>query len=108
MISVVPLSSRAFKIGSRFRASSGAEMTFSTPPSYPRVRSLSSGLAALAILASAACQQAPTSRSPTPSPTLAATPFRACPLGSPPANPQLLVSGQAAPDDLAFDDQGRL
>src|SRR5690348_10550016 len=102
MISVVPLSSSALRIGSRFRASSGAEMTFSTSPSYPRLGALSSAIVMIAI-ACVACQQVPVRPPPTVSPTAALTPLVACPLASPPANPQVLARGQPAPDDLAFD-----
>lgn len=59
-------------------------------------------------MACAACQPAATRPTPTASPTLAVTPLRACPLGSAPANPQVLLSGQPSPDDLAFDNEGRL
>lgn len=62
----------------------------------------------LALAACAGCQQAPTRASPLASPTAASTPLQACPLGPPPRNPQVLVRGQPAPDDLAFDNLGRL
>ena len=62
----------------------------------------------IAAVACAACQQAAIKPTPSASPTVAVTPLRACPLGSPPANPQVLVKSQPSPDDLAFDNEGRL
>ncbi|HEY9288295.1 MAG TPA: hypothetical protein VIT43_09765 [Candidatus Dormibacteraeota bacterium] len=83
-------------------------MTFNTSPSYPRLRSLSSAIAILATVACAACQPAASKPTPSASLSISATPLRACPLGSRPSNPQVLASGQPAPDDLAFDNVGRL
>lgn len=59
-------------------------------------------------IACVGCQQVPVRLSPTASPTAAHTPLVACPLASPPANPQVIARGQPAPDDLAFDNDGQL
>jgi sugar lactone lactonase YvrE len=53
------------------------------------------------------CQQVVIS--PSPSPTVTAGALRPCPLGAPAlAGPEVLRSNLAAPDDLAFDNDGRL
>ena len=61
------------------------------------------------ITASAGCQQAP-KPSPSPSPTASASPpgISACPSTPAPAGPQILAQKLPAPDDLAFDSDGRL
>src|SRR2546422_9088472 len=65
-----------------------------------------STLVMLTIVA-AGCQQGLSSPSPSPNPTAGA--LRPCPLGAPPpAGPQILLSNLPAPDDLAFDNDGRL
>ena len=64
------------------------------------------GLILLTIVA-AGCQQGLISPSQRPSPTPSA--LSRCPAGSPaPAGPQILLSNLPAPDDLAFDRDGRL
>jgi len=64
------------------------------------------GLILLTIVA-AGCQQGLISPPPRPSPTPSA--LSTCPAGSPaPAGPQILLSNVPAPDDLAFDANGRL
>jgi sugar lactone lactonase YvrE len=61
----------------------------------------------LLTMVAAGCQQVVIS--PSPSPTVTAGALRPCPLGAPaPAGPQVLRSNLAAPDDLAFDNDGRL
>ncbi|HEV3095519.1 MAG TPA: hypothetical protein VG104_00110, partial [Candidatus Dormibacteraeota bacterium] len=60
------------------------------------------------LLIAAACQSATSTPSPTPGPTLSASPLAACPAAPAPAGPQVLVAGQPAPDDLAFGADGRL
>ncbi len=61
----------------------------------------------LLTMVAAGCQQGVTSPSPSPNPTAGA--LRPCPLGAPPpAGPQILLSNLPAPDDLAFDNDGRL
>ena len=57
------------------------------------------------------CQQGTVSPSPSPSPHPNPTPssLSVCPAASPlPAGPQVLLRGLPAPDDLAFDNSGRL
>jgi sugar lactone lactonase YvrE len=56
----------------------------------------------------AACQQAGTLPATSPSVSLTPAPLAACPLGSPAPAQQVLLSNRPAPDDLAFDQQGRL
>jgi len=61
----------------------------------------------LLTIVAAGCQPGLISPSPRPSPTPGA--LRACPAGaSAPAGPQALLSNLPAPDDLAFDNYGRL
>ena len=61
----------------------------------------------LLTIVAAGCQPGLISPSPRPSPT--PTALRACPAGaSAPAGPQALLSNLPAPDDLAFDNDGRL
>jgi len=61
----------------------------------------------LLTIVAAGCQPGLISPSPRPSPTPSA--LRACPAGaSAPAGPQALLSNLPAPDDLAFDNDGRL
>jgi len=61
----------------------------------------------LLTIVAAGCQPGLISPSPRPSPTPGA--LRACPAGaSAPAGPQALLSNLPAPDDLAFDNDGRL
>src|SRR5947199_39373 len=61
----------------------------------------------LLTIVAAGCQPGLISPSPRPSPTPCA--LRACPAGaSAPAGPQALLSNLPAPDDLAFDNAGRL
>jgi streptogramin lyase len=57
----------------------------------------------------AGCQPGLSSPSPGATPTPQASGLSTCPLGAPaPAGPQVLLSNLAAPDDLAFDNDGRL
>ena len=60
-------------------------------------------------MTAAGCQQTPTP-SPTPSPTARTTPsgIAACPATAAPSGPQVLLQNLPAPDDLAFDNGGRL
>src|SRR3989442_882596 len=61
----------------------------------------------LLTIVAAGCQQGVSSPSPTPPPLPSL--LAACPAGTPaPAGPQLLLSNLPAPDDLAFDNDGRL
>ena len=61
----------------------------------------------LLTIVAAGCQQGLSSPSPGPTPTAGA--LRPCPLGAPAsAGPQILLSNLPAPDDLAFDNDGRL
>src|SRR6202171_6044676 len=65
---------------------------------------------AVILMTAAACQQgsvAP-SVSPTTSPSPKASPLAACPPASASPGPQVLLQKQPAPDDLAFDNAGRL
>ena len=72
----------------------------------PRSSVVKRALILLTIVA-AGCQPGLISPSPRPSPTPGA--LRACPAGaSAPAGPQALLSNLPAPDDLAFDNDGRL
>ena len=72
----------------------------------PRSMVVKRALILLTIVA-AGCQPGLISPSPRPSPT--PTALRACPAGaSAPAGPQALLSNLPAPDDLAFDNDGRL
>ena len=60
-------------------------------------------------LAVAACQsQAPIRQSSTASPRSSASPLAACSASPAPAGPQILLKNLPAPDDLAFDNDGRL
>ena len=61
------------------------------------------------IATAAGCQQAQ-KPSPSPSPTASASPLglSACPSTPAPAGPQILAQKLPAPDDLAFDNDGRL
>jgi sugar lactone lactonase YvrE len=61
------------------------------------------------MMALAACQQA-APPPPTPSPTARITPsgLAACPAKAAPSGPQVLLQNLPAPDDLAFDNDGRL
>ena len=65
---------------------------------------------AVILLATAACQQGPVapSVSPTTTPSLKASALAACPAASASPGPQVLLEKQPAPDDLAFDNDGRL
>jgi sugar lactone lactonase YvrE len=63
---------------------------------------------ALLLSITAGCQSTPTAPSPKPSPSPSATPLAACPATPAPAGPQLLLQQLPAPDDLAFDLDGRL
>jgi sugar lactone lactonase YvrE len=56
----------------------------------------------------AACQQAGTRPASSPSARPTSSPLAACPLGPPAPAQQVLLSNRPAPDDLAFDNQGRL
>jgi sugar lactone lactonase YvrE len=60
------------------------------------------------LLIATACQSATTTPSPTPGPTLSASPLAACPAAPAPAGPQILLQNQPGPDDLVFDNDGRL
>ena len=62
----------------------------------------------LLVLFVTACQSTTSSSSPTPGPTLSASPLAACPAAPAPAGPQVVLAGQPAPDDLVFDTDGRL
>ena len=56
----------------------------------------------------AACQSAPVKSSPSPTPSPTPTPIAACPSTPAAAGPQVLLRNQPAPDDLVFDNDGRL
>jgi sugar lactone lactonase YvrE len=62
------------------------------------------------VITAAACQQATVAPSATPAltPSARASALAACPSGAAPAGPQVLLQKQPAPDDLAFDNDGRL
>jgi sugar lactone lactonase YvrE len=60
------------------------------------------------LLIATACQSATSTALPTPGPTLSASPLAACPAAPAPAGPQILLQNQPAPDDLVFDNDGRL
>src|SRR5438105_4213760 len=111
-------------MGSRFRASSEAGMTFNTPaivvPSMRSVKPETAGRpydqirqvparATTAILLSvtlvAACQPSSSSSRQTPTPT--ATAVMTCPARAASPGGQVMLSGLASPDDLAFDAEGR-
>jgi sugar lactone lactonase YvrE len=61
------------------------------------------------LMTASGCQQAPRT-SPTPSATASVSPpaLAACPATPAPAGPQILAQKVSAPDDLAFDNDGRL
>ncbi|MEA2636656.1 MAG: hypothetical protein QOH92_3423 [Chloroflexota bacterium] len=66
---------------------------------------------AVILIATAACQQAPvapTAITPTTSPSSKASALAACPAAPASPGPQVLLQKQPAPDDLAFDNSGRL
>jgi sugar lactone lactonase YvrE len=56
----------------------------------------------------AGCQQSPIRPSPTPTAHPSATSLAACPASAAPAGPQVILMNLPAPDDLAFDGDGRL
>lgn len=60
------------------------------------------------LVAIAGCQQAPIRPSPTPSARPSASALAACPASLAPAGPQVVLKNLPAPDDLAFDGEGRL
>jgi sugar lactone lactonase YvrE len=62
------------------------------------------------VITAAACQQATVAPSakPTLTPSAKASALAACPSGAAPAGPQVLLQKQPAPDDLTFDNDGRL
>jgi sugar lactone lactonase YvrE len=64
----------------------------------------------LMLVTAAACQQAPVAPSvaPTASPSPKAPALAACPAATASPGPQVLLQKQPAPDDLAFDNNGRL
>ena len=64
----------------------------------------------LILITVAACQQAPVAPSiaPTASPTPKPPALAACPAATASPGPQVLLQKQPAPDDLAFDNNGRL
>ena len=57
-----------------------------------------------------ACQSSttPPSKKPSPSPSPSPSLLAACPAMAAPAGPQILLQNQPAPDDLVFDNDGRL
>jgi streptogramin lyase len=63
---------------------------------------------ALVLCVTAACQSTPPASSPETRPSPSATPLAACPATPAPAGPQVLLQNLPAPDDLAFDPEGRL
>jgi sugar lactone lactonase YvrE len=63
---------------------------------------------ALVLCVTAACQSTPPASSPTTRPSPSATPLAACAATPAPAGPQVLLQNLPAPDDLAFDPEGRL
>ena len=63
---------------------------------------------ALVLCVPAACQSTPPASSPKTRPSPSATPLAACPATPAPAGPQVLLQNLPAPDDLAFDSEGRL
>jgi sugar lactone lactonase YvrE len=67
-------------------------------------------LGLMLMTAAAACQQGSVAPlvSPTTSPTPTPSALAACPAASAPPGPQVLLQKQPAPDDLAFDNNGRL
>jgi sugar lactone lactonase YvrE len=64
----------------------------------------------LMLITAAACQQGSVAPlvSPTASPTPTPSALAACPAAAAPPGPQVLLQKQPAPDDLAFDNNGRL
>ena len=62
---------------------------------------------AVAVIVVAGCQQS-TVAPPSATPRASATTLTACPAMAAPAGPQVLIQNQPAPDDLAFDNDGRL
>jgi sugar lactone lactonase YvrE len=60
------------------------------------------------LLIAAACQSSTTPPSKTPSPSPSPSLLAACPATAAPAGPQVLLQNQPAPDDLVFDNEGRL
>ncbi|HET9849150.1 MAG TPA: hypothetical protein VFR68_11410, partial [Candidatus Dormibacteraeota bacterium] len=86
-------------------------MTFSTGPSYrrtPRGSNRYRIALALIALAIAGCQQTPIRSSPRASPHASASPLAGCPASTAPPGPLVLLKNLPAPDDLAFDNDGRL
>src|SRR5690349_7020193 len=63
---------------------------------------------ALVLCVTAACQSTPPPSSPKTRPSPSATPLAACPATPAQAGPQVLLQNLPAPDDLAFDPEGRL
>ena len=63
---------------------------------------------ALVLCVTAACQSTPPALSPKTRPSPSATPLATCPATPAPAGPQVLLQNLPAPDDLAFDPEGRL
>jgi sugar lactone lactonase YvrE len=63
---------------------------------------------ALVLCVTAACQSTPPASVPKTSPSPSARPLAACPATPAPAGPQVLLQHLPAPDDLAFDPEGRL
>jgi len=64
----------------------------------------------LVLITAAACQQGPVapSATPTSTPSAKASGLAPCPAAVAPPGPQILLQGLPAPDDLAFDHDGRL
>lgn len=64
----------------------------------------------LMLITAAACQQGPVARPATPTASPSPTPpaLAACPAASASPGPQVLLQKQPAPDDLTFDNDGRL
>jgi len=62
------------------------------------------------VMSAAACQQGPATPkvTPTASPSPKASALASCPSPASPSGPQVLLQKQPAPDDLAFDNDGRL
>jgi hypothetical protein len=62
------------------------------------------------LLIAAACQSSttPASKTPRPSPSPSPSLLAACPATAAPGGPQILLQSQPAPDDLVFDNDGRL
>jgi sugar lactone lactonase YvrE len=90
-------------------------MTFSTRPSYRRLLRGSNripSLLAVTLVALCACQQTavstPTAPPRGPGSTATSSPLAGCPSLPAPSTPQPIAQNLPAPDDLAFDNTGRL